>query len=39
MSEWWRWFKEIPISVKIKYFIVLPLVILLFLISWVGKLT
>ena len=32
MNEWWRWFKEIPSSVKIKYFIALPLGILLFVI-------
>ena len=38
MNEWWRWFKEIPSSVKIKYFIALPLSILLFVISWVGEL-
>lgn len=38
MNEWWRWFKEIPSSVKIKYFIVLPIDILLFVISWAGEL-
>ena len=38
MSEWWAYFKTIPTFVKIKYFIVLPFGILLFVISWAGKL-
>ena len=38
MNDWWKWFKEIPASVKFKYFIALPLGILLFVISWVGEL-
>ena len=38
MNDWWKWFKEIPSSVKIKYFIALPIGILLFVISWVGEL-
>ena len=38
MNDWWKWFKEIPSSVKIKYFIALPIGILLFVISWIGEL-
>ena len=38
MNYLWKWFKEIPSSVKIKYFIALPIGILLFVISWVGEL-
>ena len=38
MIEWWNYFKTIPTSVKIKYFIALPIGILLFVISWVGEL-
>lgn len=38
MNEWWRYFKEIPISVKIKYFIALPIGIVLYLIYRAGEL-
>ena len=38
MIEWWDYIKSIPTSVKIKYFIVLPISIMLFVISWVGEL-
>lgn len=38
MNEWWKWFKEIPTSVKIKYFIALPIGVVLFLIQRAGEL-
>ena len=38
MNEWCKWFKEIPISVKIKYFIALPIGIVLYLIYRAGEL-
>ena len=38
MNEWWKWFKEIPTSVKIRYFIALPIGIVLFLIHQAGEL-
>ena len=38
MNEWWKWFKEIPLSVKIKYFIALPIGVVLFLIYRAGEL-
>lgn len=38
MNEWWKWFKEIPASVKIKYVIALPLGVVLYLIYYTGKL-
>lgn len=38
MNEWWKWFKEIPVSVKIKYFIALPIGVILFLIYRAGEL-
>lgn len=37
MNEWWEWFKEIPTSVKIKYFIALPIGIVLYAICLAGK--
>jgi hypothetical protein len=37
MNEWWKWFKEIPASVKIKYFIALPIGVVLFLICRAGE--
>jgi hypothetical protein len=38
MNEWWKWFKEIPSSVKIKYVIALPIGVVLFLICRAGEL-
>jgi hypothetical protein len=38
MNEWWSYFKEIPVSVKIKYFIALPIGVVLFLICRAGEL-
>lgn len=38
MNELWNYFKEIPMSVKFKYFIALPLGILLFVIIKIGEL-
>ncbi len=38
MNEWWKWFKEIPASVKIKYVIALPISVVLFLIYRAGEL-
>lgn len=38
MDEWWSYFKEIPLSVKIKYFIALPIGIVLYLICRAGEL-
>lgn len=38
MNEWWSYFKEIPVSVKIKYFITLPIGVVLFLIYRAGEL-
>lgn len=32
MNEWWKWFKERPVSVKIKCVIALPIGVALFLI-------
>ena len=37
MNEWWSYFKEIPVSVKIKYFIALPIGVVLFLICRAGE--
>ena len=38
MNEWWDYIKSVPTSVKIKYFIALPIGVLLFVASWVGEL-
>jgi hypothetical protein len=37
MNEWWSYFKEIPTSVKVRYFIVLPIGIFLDLICRAGE--
>lgn len=37
MNEWWGYFKEIPTSVKVRYFIALPIGILLDLICLAGE--
>ena len=37
MNDWWSYFKEIPTSVKVRYFIVLPLGILLEFIYRAGE--
>lgn len=37
MNEWWSWFKEIPISVKVKYIIALPIGIILWAIYNAGQ--
>lgn len=38
MNEWWKFFKEIPTSVKVRYVIALPIGILLYVIYRAGEL-
>jgi hypothetical protein len=38
MNEWWSYFKEIQTSVKVRYFLALPIGILLYVICRAGEL-
>ena len=38
MIEWWDYIKSIPTSVKVRYFIALPIGIVLYLIYRAGEL-